>query len=448
MADSFLDSINYQNQRIIQFDDILDRGLPGLPGRKPPPVIQNRPPSIKGTILGLRTSKKNSIKGLSPILQSINSKSEITRESKESFASRIQESIRELNIPNFNNVNITKGLPSVRAVDRDTNEIVAIPPDNFEKDGSFVLTGGYEENKITFDKFSLTDLTITNQAKFEFILKVVGGGTTKWFVSDVTYARLKEEEANNKPFYSHELLKPSSIVTLDLRPIIDNLKLYKPIEEEAGVGVRVDKNLFYGPSTDGIDYDALLRYVDFLVSKPSSNYDERILPVASIGQWTLNERTTVTIPPSANTPVKSVTIEQSKPAIVKDKKTNTTSSVKPTPPKPKIDPPKPQPLKPEDTLLGPTIEESKKNPTKIYPVSSTVNIKNGKIEESFYNPSSGVPFVNLPQIKIDPNRFNSNGSINFTKQEQDNLAKSIADSLKNLPPLDFSNIDLSKFTGG
>ena len=205
---NFLDLVQSGRANIIQFDDILDKGLPGLPGRKPTPVIQNTPPSIKGTILGLRNSKKNSRKGLSPILQSINSKSEIIREPKESFASRIQESVRQLNIPNLNNVNITKGLPSVRTTRRDTNEVVAIPPDNFKKDGSFVLTGGFEENKITFDKFSLSDLTVTTQAKFEFILKVVGGGTTKWFVSDVTYKRLKDEESNNNPFYSHELLKP------------------------------------------------------------------------------------------------------------------------------------------------------------------------------------------------------------------------------------------------
>lgn len=445
MAESFLDIFERSNDNIIKFDEVLRGGIPGIVGNLPVPFIENPKSSKKGVALGLPRTKKRTLKGTTPLVRTINSFSTKTPELKESFSNRTRppKDIFDITPP----LNLTKGLPSVRTISRDTNEVIAIPPDNFKKNGSFVIEGNFEKNKITFDKFSLDDLTITNKANFEFILKVVGANNTKWFVSQLTYNRLKDEEDNNSPFYSHEILKPSSIVTLDLRPIIDNIKLYKSIEESAGVGVRVDKNLFYGPSTNSIDYDALLEYVDFIVDKPSSNYDERILPTASIGKWTVNQRTTVNIPPSANTPVKSVTVEQSKPANVKIKKDNNpTIKVVPKPAKPK--PPKPQPIKPEDTLLRPTIQESIKNPTKIYPVSSTVNIKNGKIEESFYNPKSGIPFVNLPKIKIDPNRFNSNGSINFTKQEQNNLAKSIADSLKNLPPLDFSNIDLSKFTGG
>lgn len=456
MAESFLDSVRNAKSDIIEFDDILDRGLPGLPGRKKPtPIRQNPIPSTKNITLGVPKSKKRFRFGISPIIKSIKSKAESTLEPKESLSENIQRSTANLNLPNLN---LTKGLPSVRTIDRDSKEVVAIPPDNFNKNGSFILTGEFPENQITFDKFSLSDLTITNKANFEFILKVVGGGATKWFVSQITYNRLKEEEANNSPFYSHELLKPSSIVTLDLRPIIANLETYKEIEENAGTGVVVEKNLFYTPSVGGIDYDSLLSYIDFIVDKPSKNYDERVLPVAELGRWVVNETRRIQINDSES-PVKSVTISKDpKPIVVKDKKTNNVSTINPTPPKPtppkppKPTPPEPTPpLKPEDAPLGPAllspiIKESRNNPDRIFPVSSTVNIKNGVVRESFYNPNSGIPFVNLPKIKINPIRFNSSGGINFTQTEKDNLQKSISNAVSNLK-LDFSKIDFSQFGG-
>jgi len=180
-------------------------------------------------------------------------------------------------------VSENKTLPDVAVVDRDTQQIQLLPPDDFKKYGKFLLEGNYSQNSVTFDKFSFDDISGLDTVKFEFILKLVNGSDIRYYTSTKTLTDLLQFNSNNSPYFSHESLKPSSVVTVDIGILLNLLSDQRA--QELVDGTNVYYNLFLDTVTNVLDYVKLVEYIDWVVSKPPTNYDDRIIPAGNLGVW-------------------------------------------------------------------------------------------------------------------------------------------------------------------
>jgi hypothetical protein len=160
-----------------------------------------------------------------------------------------------------------------------------------EQSSDIEVQGRYSENREYFPKFSLSNITPRPDVNFKFIIKTVNDKEVKLFTSKLFYDYLVESYSRNIPYPS--LANFPSVVTINLKPIIDNVKSF--YNKEQKVGVRVESNVCVDITRDDddnrtytINYDKLLRYLDWTLSKPSANYEERLLPPQEISSYKLD----------------------------------------------------------------------------------------------------------------------------------------------------------------
>ena len=159
------------------------------------------------------------------------------------------------------------------------------------QDSDIEVSGRYPENREYFPKFSLSNITPRPDVNFNFIIKTVNEKEVKLFTSKRFYDYLVDSYSRNLPYPT--LANFPSVVTIDLKPILDNVKSF--YNKEQKVGVRVSSNVCVDITRDDndvrtytINYDKLLRYLNWMLSKPSANYEERILPPQEISSYQLD----------------------------------------------------------------------------------------------------------------------------------------------------------------
>ena len=159
------------------------------------------------------------------------------------------------------------------------------------QDSDIEVSGRYSENREYFPKFSLSNITPRPDVNFNFIIKTVNDKEVKLFTSKRFYDYLVDSYSRNLPYPT--LANFPSVVTIDLKPILDNVKSF--YNKEQKVGVRVSSNVCVDITRDDndvrtytINYDKLLRYLNWMLSKPSANYEERILPPQEISSYQLD----------------------------------------------------------------------------------------------------------------------------------------------------------------
>lgn len=159
---------------------------------------------------------------------------------------------------------------------------------NILQETNIVLTGRYPENKLNFPKFDLSKIEPREDVNFNFILRVIGplDGKQKVFTSQKIYDYLMDAYQRNIPFPQLPYL--SEVVQLNLRPILEKVEELNKLD--SAFGVFVENNIMavseISGSVTSINYDNLLKYVDWVVSKPGLNYDERLIPVQEISSFT------------------------------------------------------------------------------------------------------------------------------------------------------------------
>jgi len=224
-------------------------------------------------------------------------------------------------------ITTNKSLPEVAIVNRETRQIQTIPPDDFKKYGKFLLEGEYTQNSVSFDKFSFDDILGLDTIKFEFILKLINASDVRYYTSTQTLTDLIEFNQDNAPYFSHEILKPSSIVTINVKELLTLLSQQK--SDEAADKTNVFFNLFLDTLTNKLDYTKLVEYIDWVVSKPPTNYDDRIIPVGNLGIWASDNiipASNVELTPSSEPVTTSNEIKQTV-AISNSNPSNTTSTI-------------------------------------------------------------------------------------------------------------------------
>ena len=182
----------------------------------------------------------------------------------------------------------------VRGVDyapliKKINDKAKITQDNFIE-----LEGNYSSNKLDIPTFNIKDkITPRNDIFINFILKITtyvknpvnakGSGTrSRLFASQRIYDYLIEAYNRNIPYAAFG--KIVDIVEVDIRPLYDKVKSFKKSEE--AVNVSIKNNLGIQIDNDRneytIDYDIFMKYINWVVSKPSADYDERLISVEDI----------------------------------------------------------------------------------------------------------------------------------------------------------------------
>ena len=175
--------------------------------------------------------------------------------------------------------------------------------------GEVFLKGKYPENKVYFPLYDLDNITPVSDININFVLKVnsylkskQGVGTRyKLFTSSKIYEYLVNAYNRNLPYPA--LSKLVDVVEIDLKTLTDFVKKQKP--EEEAVNVEINNNIGIKFNKDRgdyeIDYDVLLKYIDWVVSKPGLNYEERLIPVNEISDVQIVEEEDVEATSEDNT---------------------------------------------------------------------------------------------------------------------------------------------------
>src|SRR6056300_313776 len=171
-------------------------------------------------------------------------------------------------------------------VDRADRELKQIPPDNFSTKGEIVLKGEYPQNEISFDRFSLSEIKAFDNISFQFILQIADNSGVKYFTSKNFLGKLQNANKRSEPYLPLEALNPASIVRVDLRQSLNGLDEQRILEQTDGANVSFNT---YVDINGTIDYQRLVEYIDFIVSKPPEEYDNRIISAESLGKWTIDE---------------------------------------------------------------------------------------------------------------------------------------------------------------
>lgn len=174
----------------------------------------------------------------------------------------------------------------------------------FPEVGKIRLSGEYSQNFVDFPKFAL-NITPLIDISFRFILsikKTIDDVNPKLFTSKSFYDELINAYSNNNPYFVANVIKQQAIVTVLYDDLVKKIEQFRQLELNVGkVGVIVNKNLFVNsnytriegappPSlraNSTINLEDLVRYVDWVVSKPAINYDERLLDEREIGEWSM-----------------------------------------------------------------------------------------------------------------------------------------------------------------
>lgn len=194
---------------------------------------------------------------------------------------------RQLNLPN-KPLPITSKVTQkpVVVIDRANNVLKEIVPDRFNVNGEIVIKGEYPQNEISFDKFSFSDIKAFSSVSFQFILLVSDNSGQKYFTSKDFLNKLKSANKRNEPFLQLESLNPASVVRVDLRQSLNLIDELRALEEKEGTTVSFNT---YINKSGTIDYQKLVEYIDWVVSKPSENYDDRIIPASFLSNYTTND---------------------------------------------------------------------------------------------------------------------------------------------------------------
>lgn len=180
---------------------------------------------------------------------------------------------------------------------------------NFTKDGVIKLTRNYPQNHVDVDTYDLSVIEVINDSEvnFKFILSVLDGinSTPTLYTSAKFYEKLVENYNSSNPSFTNNAINERSIVVVNVKPIKEKLEKLRQAELDIDIiatdsenrdKVEVIKNVFclsnyevddLGKLKANPTYDrlSLLRYINWVVSKPPQSYDDRLLPADEIGEW-------------------------------------------------------------------------------------------------------------------------------------------------------------------
>jgi len=184
---------------------------------------------------------------------------------------------------------------------------------NFSKDGgSITIFGEYPQNQIDIPTYDLSTINIIDDSdvNFDFVLCLKDGEDSepKLFTTKLFYDSLVQNYNNKQPFRVNDIIDQRNIVVVDIAPLKQKVEKLRIIElntdidltnvsEENRSYIELLRNLFVNSNYEKNDVDGLkanptytiielIRYISWVVSKPSQNYDDRLIPAELLGEFT------------------------------------------------------------------------------------------------------------------------------------------------------------------
>lgn len=221
------------------------------------------------------------------------------------------------NLPFKHSVSINKNTPSGEPTDEafttaGTNDRIeadkfgnplTIRVSNVKKNGNAVITNQYPS--INYQSIPIFELSIrpVNNTTFRFIVSVKKNNEDPnpvLYTSKKYYDELIASYNENNPYLVLDAIKASAIVCINYQDYIDKVGELKVKEfNVAKAGVVTDNHVFVEskhslnngslpPNFDyelSVNYENLVRYIDYSVRKKNTNLEDRILSVNEIGNW-------------------------------------------------------------------------------------------------------------------------------------------------------------------
>jgi len=207
-------------------------------------------------------------------------------------------------------------------INNDDGNVIIDKVSNFQSTNDILLQGLYPQNTINFPKFILnTNIKTLPDISFRFILSIklnVSDTNPQLYTSDKFYNELASSYWESNPYMVANAIKSEAIVSVVYDEYLSKLTEFRTLELNVGkVGVLVYKNLFVNSeynvteidesvvfanlkATPTIDIDELVRYIDWIVSKPTKVYDERLIKTTDIGTWVFKDGSSSSSPSLPN----------------------------------------------------------------------------------------------------------------------------------------------------
>lgn len=191
----------------------------------------------------------------------------------------------------------------------DDGVIEKVKVGTFLKNGFIRLTGNYSQNFVDLPTYDLSVINVVNDedVTFNFILCIKDGNDSEpqLYTTTKFFNTLQKAYNDNNPISANYLINERKIVVIDIQPLKNKIEDLRVLELNQDINltnvaekdyVTVFRNLFSisNYETDSVSgYKSnptykiieLLRYISWVVSKPAQNYNERILPAQTLGEW-------------------------------------------------------------------------------------------------------------------------------------------------------------------
>ena len=177
---------------------------------------------------------------------------------------------------------------------------------NFSEIGYISLFGEYPQNRIDIPRYDLSKVVSLNTdiANFKFILSIKNGDDApQLFANKNVMIELIAKYGRKEPIPVNHLINQRKLVVIDIAPLNDLTNRMRAAElsinlnrNETNGQIEVTRNLYtysnYQVGDGGIlvaepsyDLNELIKYITWVVTKPNSNYDDRLIPSNELGEW-------------------------------------------------------------------------------------------------------------------------------------------------------------------
>jgi hypothetical protein len=166
----------------------------------------------------------------------------------------------------------------------------------------------YPQISIDFDRYDIeSSITVIDNTdiNFDFILCLKDGteGIPDLYATKKLMDILADDYYNQKPFAVNSVIQKENIVVVDIKPLKEKVEELRAKElsinlnrNEIAGQVEVRKNLFvysnYQVGSGGVleatptyDIIELIKYISWVVTKPAANYDDRLIPANTLGDF-------------------------------------------------------------------------------------------------------------------------------------------------------------------
>ena len=165
----------------------------------------------------------------------------------------------------------------------------------------------YPQVKVNVVKYDLSKIKTTDNPdiNFDFVVSLKDGldGIPQLWATKKFLKALEAEYTKGRPFGVNDIIEKKNIVVVDIKPLKQKVEALRKKELSINLNrneikgqVEVRKNVFvnsnYKVGADGsleaiptYEIEELLKYLSWVVSKPSSNYDDRLIPTNELGDF-------------------------------------------------------------------------------------------------------------------------------------------------------------------